>query len=69
MPLTDSTTCEERTFTILELYDHSIQLSLNLCRELEPALLGVAPFVVPETHLNPNCAFPDARFFSPGAYA
>jgi hypothetical protein len=61
MPLTDSTTGEERTVTILELYDRSIQLSLNLCRELEPALLGAAPFVVPEPHLNPDCALPDAR--------
>jgi hypothetical protein len=69
MTLADNATGEERTVTILELYDRSIQLSLNLCRELEPALLGAAPFVVPEPHLNPDCAFPDARFFSPGAYA
>ncbi len=61
MPLTDNATGEERTVTILELYDRSIQLSLNLCRELEPALLGAAPFAAPQQRLTPDCALPDAR--------
>ena len=65
--LTDHETGEERTVTMLELYDRAIQLSLSLCRELEPALLGTAPFAAPQQRLTPDCALPDARPDRPGA--
>ena len=54
--LTDHETGEERTVTILELYDNAIQLSLSLCRELEPSLLGKTPFQQPQQRLNLDCA-------------
>lgn len=59
--LADYETNEEHTVTILELYERAIQLSLNLCRELEPALLGTAPFAAPQQHLGPDFALQDAR--------
>jgi hypothetical protein len=54
-----------RTVTILELYNNSIQSSLNLCRELEPALMGTAPLTVPGHSCNPDIPLPPKQ--QPGA--
>jgi len=58
----DPETGTTRSSSILELYDEAIQLSLRLCRELEPALLGTAPFNAPQTNIQPDCATqPDTK--------
>jgi hypothetical protein len=61
----ETETGDMRTVTILELYDNAIQSSLNLCRELEPALLGASPCTLPQQLRSPNIPAPATR--QPGA--
>jgi len=61
----DPATGSTRTVTILELYDSALQLSIKLCRELEPAILGTAAFTAPRHYYSPDIPLPPTQ--QPGA--
>jgi hypothetical protein len=55
----DPETGELKTCSIRLLYEETITLSLELCNELGPALLGKSAFQSPREHINGDGPLPD----------
>lgn len=54
-----------RTCTIRSLYEQAVALSLELCSELGPTVLGTAAFQTPRQRINGDGPLPDTGMYAP----